>query len=94
MKIKQRIHVVRPDRGARGRLSLVAAEAVLVEVALAGLAPLLLGLAATAVSAGTARHLLIRLGHARTAKAGLVLARELSAGARSCPRVGVCFPVL
>ena len=64
-------------------LALVAAEAVLVEVALVRLSPLLLGLAAAAVPAGAAWHLLVRLGHAGSTKSSLVRGEGLSAGART-----------
>lgn len=69
-------------------LSLVASEAVLVEGALAGLAPLLLGRggAATVATSTTGLHLLRRhllVVHARTTKAGLLLSKGLSAGAGS-----------
>lgn len=73
-------------------LALVATESVLVEAALAGLAPLLLrSRSATTVATGTTGlHLLglhLLVVHARTAKAGLLLGKGLSARARSCPRI-------
>ena len=71
------------DRGS----TLVAAKAVLVEAALARLAPLLLrsGSATTVATSTTGLHLLVV--HARTPKAGLLLGKGLSAGAGSCPRI-------
>lgn len=80
-------------------LSLVAAEAVLVEATLAGLAPLLLGsgCATTVATSTTWLHLLglhLLVVHAWTAKAGLLLGKGLSAGAGSCPRIRLCFSVL
>lgn len=80
-------------------LALVAAEAVLLEGALAGLAPLLLrsGGATTVATSTTRLHLLglhLLVVHARTSKAGLLLGKGLSAGAGSCPRIRLCFSVL
>lgn len=80
-------------------LALVATEAVLVEAALAGLTPLLLGSrSATTVATSTAwLHLLglhLLVVHAGTSKAGLLLGKGLSARARSCPRIRLCFSVL
>ena len=74
-------------------LALVATEAVLVEVALGLLAPLLLRLAAAAgvVPAGAARHLLVGLSHPRPAKTGLALSEGLSAGAWTCPSIRLCI---
>jgi hypothetical protein len=75
---------------------LVTAEAVLVEVALLGLAPLLLLLrgGATAVTTGTLRRLHLLVGHTRTAKALLLLGEGLSTGAGSCPRIRLSFAIL
>ena len=73
-------------------LTLVAAEAVLVEAALARLTPLLLGSGgATTVATSTTWLHLLRLHllvvHARTPKASLLLGKGLSARAGSCPRI-------
>lgn len=94
MKIKQCTREKNEWR-ATTHLALVATEPILVEVALVGLAPLLLGLpaATSIVAAGAARHLLVGLCHARAAKAGLVLAKRLSAGARTCPCIRLCHSV-
>jgi hypothetical protein len=75
---------------------LVTAEAVLVEVALLGLAPLLLLLrrSATAVSTGALRRLHLLVVHARTAEALLLLSKGLSTGAGSCPRIRLSFAIL
>lgn len=80
-------------------LALVTAKAILVETALARLAPLLLrgGSATTVATCTTWLHLLRRhllIVHARTTKAGLLLGKGLSAGAGSCPRIRLCFSVL
>lgn len=69
------------------------AEAVLVEVALVGLSPLLLGLTATAVSPSAAGHLLVRLGHTRSAKASLVLRERLTTRAWACRRISLVAPI-
>lgn len=73
-------------------LALVAAEAILIEAALARLTPLLLGSggATTVATSTTGLHLLrlqLLVVHARTPKAGLLLGKGLSAGAGSCPRI-------
>lgn len=69
-------------------LALVAAEAVLVEAALARLTPLLLGSggATTVATSTTGLHLLrlhLLIVHARTPEAGLLLGKGLSARAGS-----------
>lgn len=69
------------------------AEAVLVEVTLVGLAPLLLGLGATAIATSTTRHLLVGLGHRRPAEARLGLPERLTAGTWPCPRISEAAPV-
>lgn len=76
-------------------LALVATEAVLVEVALGLLAPLLLRLTAAAgvVAARAARHLLVGLSHARPAETGLALGKGLSAGAWTCPSIRLCIAI-
>ena len=72
-------------------LSCVTTKPILVEVGLIRLPPLLLlllgGLGPATISTCAAGHLLIRLGYARPAKAGLGLPKGLSTGARSCPRI-------
>jgi hypothetical protein len=75
--------------------TLVSAEAVLVEVALLGLTPLLLllGSAAT-VAAGTLWGLHLGVVHTRATEALLLLSEGLSTGARSCPRIRLCFAIL
>lgn len=98
MKIEQRTRE-RNVWGARGEqtscLALVATEAVLVEVALRLLAPLLLGLATTAgvVATGAAGHLLVGLSHARSAETSLGLSEGLSAGAWTCPSIRLCIAI-
>jgi hypothetical protein len=92
VKIKQRTrerNVWVPTSKQRGRLALVASEAVLVEVTLRLLAPLLLRLSAATgvVTTGATRHLLVRLCHAGSAETSLVLGEGLSAGAWTCPSI-------
>lgn len=77
-----------------GCLALVSAEAVLVEVALRRLTPLLLLRRAAAVSASTARLLHLLVGHTRLAKRLLLLSKGLSTGARSCPRIRLFISIL
>ena len=74
--------VKRPRRA----LALVSAKAVvdLTEVARVRLSPLLGGLGAAAVTTSTAGHLLVRLSHARAAKASLALVKWLTTRAGSC----------
>lgn len=99
MKIKQRTlerNVWGHTRKGLGCLTLIATEAVLVEVTLRLLAPLLLGRlsAATGVVAARATgHLLVRLCHARSAETSLVLGEGLSAGAWTCPSIRLCIPI-
>ena len=82
-----------------GGLALVSAKAVLVEAALARLAPLLLGSggASTIATCATWLHLLRRhllVVHSRTPEASLLLGKGLAAGAGSCPRIRLRFSVL
>lgn len=84
-------------------LSLISAEAVVIEVRLRRLTPLLLllllllwllmGTAAT-VSAGTAGLLHLLVSHTRVAKSLLLLGKRLSAGAGSCPRIRLFVSIL
>jgi len=64
---------------------LVSAKAVvdLTKVARVRLSPLLGGLGAAAVTTSAAGHLLVRLSHARAAKASLALVKWLTTGAGS-----------
>lgn len=75
-------------------LSLVSAEAVLVEGCLRRLAPLLLlrSTAPVAASAAGLLHLLVR--HAGLGKRLLLLGIGLSAGAGSCPRIRLFVSIL
>ena len=82
-------------------LALVSAEAILVEVALGRLSPLLLLLlllrSPAAVPAGAAWLLHLLVGHAGVAKGLLrllLLAKRLSAGAGSCPRIRLFASIL
>ena len=74
--------VKRPRRA----LTLVSAKAIvdLTEVARVRLSPLLGGLGAAAVTTSAAGHLLVRLSHARAAKARLALVKWLTARAGPC----------
>ena len=77
----------RKERVKRPRvLTLVSAKAVvdLTEVARVRLSPLLGGLGAAAVTTSATGHLLVRLSHARAAKASLALVKWLTTRAGSC----------
>jgi hypothetical protein len=76
--------------------TLISAEAVLVEVALLRLTPLLLLLlgSTTAVPTSTLWRLHLWVVHTRTAEALLLLGKWLSAGAGSCPRIRLSFAIL
>lgn len=74
-------------------LALITTEAVLVEVALVWLAPLLLWLATAAITASAAGHLLVRLSHSGAAEASLILAEWLTAGAWACRGISLILPV-
>jgi hypothetical protein len=79
--------------GHTRHLALVPTEAILVEVALRGLAPLLLGSTATvAASAAWLLHLLV--GHTGVAKGLLLLGKRLSAWAGSCPCIRLFVSIL
>jgi hypothetical protein len=79
-------------------LTLISAEAVLVEVALLRLTPLLLLLlllrSTAAVATGTLWRLHLLVIHTRTAEALLLLGKGLSSGAGSCPCIRLCFAIL
>jgi hypothetical protein len=75
-------------------LALVPAEAVLIELGLGTLSPLLLWLTTTTIPSGALGHLLVRLSHSRAAEAGLGLRSEgLSTGAWAYPRISLLLTV-
>ena len=77
-----------------GYLALVSAEAILVKVALGGLAPLLLLRSAATVSAGATWLLHLLVGYTGIAEGLLLLSKGLSAGAGSCPRIRLFASIL